>query len=135
MTISLLNSFSMLTNADWNAELDSEPWDKKRHILWSDASSFRQRYIIMGFTLGSNMGKALLKPMRDLLVSSATVAVCIFVNFVSECSKWAKRLEDLLAEVKSSVAVITIRGEMDKNEKFGFIQLFTGQLVMADYDL
>ena len=57
-----------------------------------------------------------------------------FVNFVSECSKWAKRLEDLLVDAFLSVAVITIHGEMDKNEKFGFIQLFTGHLVMANYD-
>ena len=71
------------------------------------------------------MGKALLEPTLGLLVSSATVAVCLFVNFVSECSKWAKHLEDLLVAVKLSVAVITIHGEMDKNEKFGFIQLFT----------
>ena len=88
----------------------------------------------MGFVLASNMGKVLLEPMRDILLSSHTAAVCIFVNFVSECSKWAKRLEDLLVDAFLSVAVITIHGEMDKNEKFGFIQLFTGHLVMANYD-
>ena len=80
------------------------------------------------------MGKTLLEPMVDLLVSNATVAVYIFVNFVLERSKWAKRLEDLLVEKRSSVAVITIHGEMDKNKKIGSIQFFTGYLVMANYN-
>lgn len=66
-------------------------------MLSSDSQSFRQRYIKIGLTLGSKLGKVLLEPMANLLASSPTVCVCVFVNFVSEVSKWAERLEHLLA--------------------------------------
>ena len=66
----------------------------------------------------------LLNPLVNLLLSSTTVCICIFVNFVSECSKWAKILENLLADKLSSTAVEVIHGDMDRNEKFGFVKIY-----------
>ena len=133
MTTSLLSSFSTLTNVDWTATDNNKVWDTNRHLLWSDAYSFRQRNIRIGLNIGTKMGKALLEPMVDLLIASTTVCVCIFVNFIRECGKWAKILEELLADKFSTVAVLQIHGEQDKNEKFGYMKLYTGHLSMVDF--
>ena len=87
MTDSLLTSFSELTNVQWDASSGNNPWDNKRHLLWSDTTDFRQRYIYVGLHIGTSMLKTLLTLMVDLLLSTPTVCVCIFVNFVSECAK------------------------------------------------
>ena len=134
MTDSLLTSFTTLTNVTWNTKNEKDPYNKYPHLLWSDASAFRQRYINMGLRICSNMEKKLLHLLVGILLSSATVCVCVFVNFVSECAKWSKVFEDLLADNHSYTAVLTIHGEMDKNEKFGYVKLYTGHLSMPDYD-
>ena len=80
------------------------------------------------------MLKILIAPMVALFLLSPTVCVCISVNFVPECSKWAKIIENLLSNIFSSISVTQIHGDMDKNAKLGFIKLFTRFLWMVGYD-
>ena len=63
------------------------------------------------------MAKHFLDPMVQMLISNSTASVCIFVNFVSKCSKWSKILEDLLLDKCSYVVVVVIHGEINKLEK------------------
>ena len=79
------------------------------------------------------MLKILLALMITLLLSGPTVCMRFF-NFLSECTKWAKVIEDLLNDISSSISIIEIHNEMEKHEKFGFIRLFTGFLKMVGYD-
>ena len=73
----------------------------------------------------------MLKIMVELLQSSTTACAYIFVNFVSETSKWANLLEEELAAKKiDNCDVVKINGDMVKHEKFAFIRLFTGMLIM-----
>ena len=60
--------------------------------------------------------------------------MCVFVNFVSECAKWAKVVEDLLNDIFSSISVVQINSEMDRHEKNGSIKLSTGFLKMVGYN-
>ena len=57
----------------------------------------------------------------------------VFVNFKSECVKWAEVLEEQLAAKAMTIDVLQINGDMDKHEKFAYIRLFTGDLRMLDY--
>ena len=47
MTDSLITLFATLTNVKWNTKNEKDPYNKYPHLLWSDASEFRQRYINM----------------------------------------------------------------------------------------
>ena len=62
------------------------------------------------------------------------VCVCVFANFVAECAKWAKVVDDLLNNIFSSISVVQINGELDKHDKFGFIRLFARFLKMVGYE-
>jgi len=59
---------------------------------------------------------------------------CVFVNFKSECSKWAGVLKEKLADKLIDVHVIQIHGDQDKHETFAFTQLFTSSVKMQNYN-
>ena len=49
---------------------------------------------------------------------------------MKECAKWAKVLEEQIIFADVNAFVVQITGEMDKNEKFAFICLFTSDATM-----
>ena len=55
------------------------------------------------------------------------------MNFKFECTKYTSDLEDLLALASLSVDIVQIHGDIDKNEKFAFTQLFTGAWRALNY--
>ena len=55
----------------------------------------------------------------------------MFVNFHSEVHKVGAALEDFMAETLVRTSVLAINGDMDKNEKFAFIRLFTSTLAVT----
>ena len=59
---------------------------------------------------------------------------CISVNFKSDCQRWAGELEDLIGDrCLPNTHMLQINGDMDKNEKFTFISIYTSYLWMANY--
>ena len=116
MTAPLVASLSSLTNVDWS---------DKRYHLWASTAQFRQRNISIGFGITSQIGDQAIPMLVQFLAENPTMYACLFVNFVRECSKWSGVLERQLVAAKFKAFVLQITGEMDKNEKFGFIRLFT----------
>ena len=73
-------------------------------------------------------------PLIKLLVDNETVHACIFVNFKSECSKYAGEFEEILGSASiRNVHLVQINGDMDKNEKFAFVRLFTTSVRLRRY--
>ena len=68
-----------------------------------------------------------------LLSDKPSAYICFFVNFRSECDKWAKALENMLAEAVVSVDVLQITGDLDKHEKFSLIRLFTLAITLEEF--
>ena len=98
------------------------------------AAEFRQRNICMEFEVTSDIGQRALPSLVDHLCDSANTCACMFVNFVSECAKWAGTLETLLAKAGMKIGVLQINGAMDKHEKFSFIRLFTSAIRMSNFN-
>ena len=48
--------------------------------------------------------------------------------------KWAAELERKLADQLVDIDVIQINRDIDKNEKFAFVRLFTTMLTMQNYN-
>ena len=124
MTLSLIQSFSTLTSVDWSLPTRQ---------LWSSAFEFRQRYIYMGLQVTGDIGQVSYPMLLSHLAANPSSYAAIFVNFKSECVKWAEVLEEQLAEKAMTIDVLQINGDMDKDEKFAYIRLFTGDLKMKDY--
>ena len=124
MSTDLLRDLSSLTCVDW-----SQP----RHQMWATASEFRHRDVKMEVFPSGDVTQGVLKAVVDLLASDADAHVCIFVNFKSEAAKWTTTLEKLLADKLLKVGVLAINGDMDKNEKFAFIRLFTSRVHLRGY--
>ena len=73
-------------------------------------------------------------PLIKLLVDNETAHACIFVNFKSECSKHAGEFEEMLGAASiRTVHLVQINGDMDKNEIFAFIRLFTTSVRLRRY--
>jgi len=106
-------------------ELMNVKWYEERYQLWSNHIEFRQRYIRINFGITTNIGQTALPLLVDYLRENPAAYACLFVNFVRECGKWASVLEAQIAEAKLKAFILQITGEMDKNEKFAFIRLFT----------
>ena len=127
MTIPLLNTFSSLTSFDWNS---------KSHQLWAPFSSFRQRYIKMTFDVTGDIKQVAFPRLVTHLVRNKDSYAAMYVNFKQECLTWAGDLQKKLAvallddENERKIDIIQINGDMDKEEKFRFIRLFTGDEVM-----
>ena len=134
MSVSLLADFSKLTHVDWGRRRDStSAYPVYPHLLWSSSYAFRQRYIKMEFEVTGEIKQLALPRMVRHLKDNSTAFACFFVNFKSECTKYASDLEDLLAMASLSVDVVQIHGDMDKNEKFAFTRLFTGAWRALNY--
>ena len=68
------------------------------------------------------------------MVDNETAHACIFVNFRSECSKYAGEFEEIFGAASiRNVHLLEINGDMDKNEKFAFIRLFTTSVCLRRY--
>jgi len=130
MTQSLLQSLSTLTCVDWSL---------KHHQLWVSAYAFRQRYIKMTFDVTGEITAVALPRLVTHMKRNPDSYAAIYVNFKTECSHWAAKFEKLITKAlldddddDKTINVIQIHGDMDKEEKFRFIRLFTGDEVMAD---
>ena len=126
MTQSLLHHFSTLTSVDWS--LPSRQ-------LWLSAFEFCQRYIYMSLQVTGDIGQISYPMLLSHLSANPSSYAAVFVNFKSECVKWAEVLEEQLAEkaMTMTIDVLQINGDMDKHEKFAYIRLFTGDLRMMDF--
>jgi superfamily II DNA/RNA helicase len=72
-----------------------------------------------------------LPKIAEHLKGSAESRMFFFVNHVGACRKWSKKLSEQLALANLSIFVLEIHGEMDKNEKFYVIRLFTNAARLA----
>ena len=134
MSLSLLEDFSKLTHVDWGRQIETATaYPVHPHLLWSSFSAFRQRYIKMEFQVTGEIKQMALPRIVKHLKDNVTSFACFFVNYKSECTKYASDLEDLLAFASMSVYVVQIHGDMDKNEKFAFTRLFTGAWRALNY--
>eukprot|EP00581_Thalassiosira_minuscula_P015075 CAMPEP_0183735168 /NCGR_PEP_ID=MMETSP0737-20130205/45899_1 /TAXON_ID=385413 /ORGANISM="Thalassiosira miniscula, Strain CCMP1093" /LENGTH=283 /DNA_ID=CAMNT_0025968835 /DNA_START=560 /DNA_END=1408 /DNA_ORIENTATION=+ len=124
LPLPLTRSFPSLTHTDWT---------KPYHILRSTPSEFQQRYISMQLILQPEVGQHGLPTLAELLREDNDAHACIFVNFVSECAKWARELENKLSDEQMHVGVLQISGEMDKNDKNAFTRLFTSAVRIKDF--
>ena len=79
------------------------------------------------------MGSVGIGPIVKVMISDKTSHACVFVNFKSECTKRDAALEAKIAEELLDVDVLQINGDMDKNEKFSFVHLFTSAVRMKHY--
>ena len=122
MNNKLVSSLSKWTNVDWG---------NKKHHQWSDSMSFPQRDIRIGFGISSEIGQWAIPLLIDFLQTNLTKYVCLFINFFRECGKWAGVLEGQIIDSGIEAFVLQITGEMDKNEKNGFIRLFTSTVSMS----
>ena len=95
------------------------------HQLWASFSDFRQRYIKMGLAVSGDIGQVALPKLITHLKDNPNSYAAMYVNFKAETSKWASKLESLIARALMSINVLQINGDMDKVEKFFFIRLFT----------
>ena len=84
----------------------------------------------MGLEVTPQIGVVAMPHLICFLNDNPTLYAYLFVNFVRECEKWAGVLEDKIAEATINAFVLQITGEMDKNEKFAFIRLFTSAIEM-----
>ena len=133
-TKSMVEYFSNLTNVEWGIGycpiprfVDGPCWGGAYypHQLWASFSDFRQRYIKMGLAVTGQIGQVALPALVTHLNDNPNSYAAMYVNFKSETSKWAGKLERLLATALMSIDVLQINGDMDKVEKFFFIRLFT----------
>ena len=72
---------------------------------------------------------SLIKFLKDKPNGSAFVSI----NFRSKVDKCEAAIEAMLIEEKMDLDLVTIHGNMEKDEKFGSIKLFTGALRIYDY--
>ena len=66
--------------------------------------------------------------------SSDTDIACLFVNIISECDKWGRTVEEVLAMRDDPVDVVVVNGIMDKQEHFTFTYLFTIATAMQNFN-
>ena len=114
-------------------DLTYVPWSKPCHQMRSSAKQFRQRYIDMDLRVQGDIQKLGLAELVLLLKESDDTHACVFVNFKSECAKWAAVLEGKIADNLLNVDVVQINGDQDKHEKFAYTKLFTTSVTMKDY--
>ena len=124
MPLSLVSTLEKLTHVQWS---------KPCHQLRSTAVEFRQRYIDMSFRVQGDVSKLGINNLLRVLESDHHSHACIFVNFKSECAKWAEELELKIASSLLDVDVVQITGDQDKYEKFAYTRLFTSSAAMDDY--
>ena len=110
-------------------------WSRPCHQLRSTAADFQQRYIDMDFRVQADVSNLGLSNLIQTLEESSTSHACVFVNFKSECTKWADVLESKIADKLLDVDVVQVNGDQDKHEKFAFTRLFTDSIKMKDYHL
>lgn len=106
MPNSLLSTLSDLTHIDWT---------KPCHQMRSSPEEFRQRYIDMDLHVQADVGALGISSLLELLENDDQMHACLFVNFKSECSKWAAAIESKLADNLMDVDVIQINGDQDKH--------------------
>ena len=76
---------------------------------------------------GSDKIKSELLPrILNHLVDDVDACACFFVNFKAECEKYFTQFKQLLCEIDAPFDGLSIHGDMAKEEKFAFINLFTG---------
>ena len=121
MTRQLLPHISKLTNVDWSMS---------ERQMWSSSQEFRRRYITVKLKVVDNMCSSGSPDTIAFLKQDEVGCACVFVNFVAETSKWTEKIERLMDEAHIDAHVLAINGQMDKNEKFAFIRLFTGDIAM-----
>ena len=71
----------------------------------------------------------------EFLLQDEVGCACVFVNFVGETSKWTNKLERSMDTAHINAHVLAINGQMDKHEKFAFIQLFTSAVTLKRFHL
>ena len=108
-------------------------WELPCHHIQSFPIEFRQRYIDIELFVRGEVGSVGIGPIVELMISDETSHACVFVNFKSECTKWAAALEVKIAEALLDADVLQINGDMDKNKKFSFVHLFTSAVRMKHY--
>ena len=91
MTSSLLLALKDLTCVDWT---------RSCHQMWSSACDFRQCYVQMHFKATFDIGQKALPPTVNHLKEATDVCVCLYVNFIWECSKWDGALEKLFPRAR-----------------------------------
>ena len=87
----------------------------------------------MDFQIQADVSNLGLSNLIQTLEESSTSHACVFVNFKSECTKWADVLESKIADKLLDVDVVQVNGDQDKHEKFAFTRLFTDAIKMKDY--
>ena len=84
---------------------------------------------------GSGEIKAkLLTRVLNHLVDDVGSCACFFVNFRAECDKYFSQFKQMLCEIDAPFDGLSIHGEMAKEEKFAFINLFTGMRKYSNFD-
>ena len=134
MTLDLVESLSILTCVEWGKTIQTSNWPRAVHQMWSSAWDFRQRYIDMTFSVTGDIGQVAIPSLVCHLKRNNDSYACLFVNFKSECSVWSKKLEEQLAAAGMTIDVLQITGDMEKEEKFAFIRLFTSDLSLLDFN-
>ena len=115
------------------SELTNVPWTEKKHQLWANADAFKQRYIKVTFQVRDHMSREAFPSLVDHLKANPNSSAFVFVNFRNEVKKCETKLEEMLIAAKLDIDIITIHGDMEKHDKFGFIKLFTGALFLPDF--
>ena len=87
----------------------------------------------MEFRVTADISQVGLPLLVEHLKDNETSYACVFVNFKMECSNWASKLEAKLAAASLTIDVLQIIGDMDKDEKFTFIRLFTSVISLSDF--
>ena len=87
----------------------------------------------MEFQVTADISQVGFPCLVEHLKENKTSYACVFVNFKTECSNWASKLEAKLAAASLTIDVLQIIGDMDKDEKFAFIRLFTSVISLVDF--
>ena len=114
---------------DYLGRLTTIPWKKSRHHLCCSVADFRWRKKFLDFELSLDIGHVTLPKFVAHLRDSPNSRM--FVNYVGDGLKWPKKLSKLLAVADVPIFVLEIHDEMDENEKFTAVRLFTDAAHLA----
>lgn len=102
-------------------------------MVWGSAEQFEQECITMTCKIGSEYVKNIDETVR-VLDASEDGSAFLFANSKALTHRLLLALEKKMDEKHVTSDVVHIHGSMNKDEKFGAINLFTGALVITDYD-
>ena len=83
-------------------------WKSPKHHIWSSAADFRRPNITINFEVLGDIDQVSLSKVVTHLADLPSLQVFLFVNLLSDCRKWTRKLSKLTSRAQLTILMLNI---------------------------